>query len=422
MKNAPVPATFAEIFAAVKDAAPVVAALDDARRAEILCATADAVSARAEAVLTANAADCARLSPSDPKFDRLLLTRERLASVAADMRRVAALPSPLGRVLDERVRPNGLKICKIAVPFGVVGVIFEARPNVTADVFSLCFKSGNACVLKGAHDAAGTNAELASVIRSVLEKFGVPAAACTLLPPDRAAAGALLNAVGIVDVVIPRGSRSLIDFARASASIPVIETGAGVCHAFIDESADLRKAEAIVFNAKTRRVSVCNALDCLLVHEKIASSLPQICARLAEKNVKIFADEKAFAALDAGNYPKNLLAHAVPEDFGTEFLDYKLCAKVVGSLDEAVAHIARFGSRHSECIVAENAATAARFMRDVDAACVYANASTAFTDGGEFGFGAEIGISTQKLHARGPMGLEALTTYKYFIFGDGQTR
>ena len=408
-------------FLAAKAAVPAVASLSDAVRGNALRAVADVVDAQADAVLAANAADLARMDAADPKFDRLKLTRERLAGVAADMRRVAELPSPLGKTLAETTRPNGLKIRKISVPFGVVGVIYEARPNVTLDVFGLCLKSGNVCLLKGARDAAETNAALAEIVRAALRRCGVPADACVLLPPEREAATALLRAVGNVDLVVPRGSRALIDFVRENARVPVIETGAGVCHAFLDTSADLKKARDIVLNAKTRRVSVCNALDCVLVHEGLCGKIGEILAPLADFRVRIFADEKIRAAL-AGTYPAELLESASETSFGTEFLDYKMSARVVPDLDAALAHIAAFGSKHSECVVAEDERICGRFLAEVDAACVYANASTAFTDGGEFGFGAEVGISTQKLHARGPMGLPELTTYKYVVRGNGQIR
>ncbi|MGN0885019.1 MAG: glutamate-5-semialdehyde dehydrogenase [Candidatus Spyradosoma sp.] len=410
-----------KIFDESRAACVKIACADDATRSAAIRAVADAVEARAETVLAANAEDCARMSRDDPKYDRLLLTRERLAAIAEDMRRVAALPSPLGKVIYEDVRPNGLRIRRWTVPVGVIGVIYEARPNVTLDVFSLCLKSGNVCLLKGSRDAEATNAALAGIVRETLERSGVPAAACALLPTPREATFALLHAVGRVDLAIPRGSRALIDFVRENARVPVIETGAGICHAYFDASGDVAKGREIVFNAKTRRVGVCNALDCLLVHAARVADLPELCGKLAEKNVEIFADETAFAAL-AGTYPERLLRRATPESFGTEFLDYKMSVRVVASIDEALAHVARFGSRHSEAIVAEDPAAIARFQREADAACVYANASTAFTDGGQFGFGAEIGISTQKLHARGPMGLEALTTYKYLIDGTGQVR
>ena len=409
------------VFRAARKALPAIATLGDSRAAEILRSVADAVDSATSDVLAANAKDLARMSPENPKFDRLKITRERLAGITADMRGVAALPSPLGKILSENVRGNGLRICKVSVPLGVVGVIYEARPNVTLDVFSLCLKSGNVCVLKGSRDAESTNATLAKIVRGELERLGVPAAACTLLPAGREAATELLNARAWVDLVIPRGSRALIDFVRENARIPVIETGAGICHCYVDTAADVAKAAAIVNNAKTRRVSVCNALDCLLVNVSRLGDLAKICAPLASSNVEIFADEAAFSAL-AGAYPEPLLKRASPESFGTEFLDYKMSVRTVSTLADALAHIEKFGSRHSEAIVSEDAETVEIFKKNVDAACVYANASTAFTDGAQFGLGAEIGISTQKLHARGPMGLEALTTYKYLIDGDGQIR
>lgn len=410
-----------QIFDEARLAATQVACLGDKKIAQTLCIVADAVDAATDKILSANAEDCARMAKDNPKYDRLLLTRERLAAITNDMRRVADLPTPLGKILSENVRPNGLRICKVAVPIGVIGVIFEARPNVTLDVFSLCLKSGNACVLKGSHDAEATNLALIAVVRDALEKAGLPAATCSLLPTPREATLVLLQAVGKVDLAIPRGSRALIDFVREHAKIPLIETGAGICHTYFDASGDVQKAAAIVFNAKTRRVSVCNALDCLLVHASRKADLPEICKPLAEKQVEIFADAAALEVL-AGTYPEALLHLADEASFGTEFLDYKMSVRLVDSLDEALAHIARHGSHHSEAIVAEEATALERFKQSVDAACVYANASTAFTDGGQFGFGAEIGISTQKLHARGPMGLEALTTYKYLIDGTGQVR
>lgn len=410
-----------QIFSEAHEACLATANLSDNTIAKTLYAVADAVDADAENILAANREDCFRMAKDNPKYDRLLLTRERLSAITDDMRRVAGLPSPLGKIIAENMRPNGLRICRVSVPIGVVGVIYEARPNVTLDVFSLCLKSGNACILKGSHDAEATNTALAGTVRRALEKCGIPAAACSLLPSPREATMALLHAVGEVDLAIPRGSRALIDFVRENARIPVIETGAGICHVYVDASADVEKAREIVFNAKTRRVSVCNALDCLLVHVSRVADLPEICGKLAGKNVEIFADDAAFSAL-AGTYPERLLKRATPESFGTEFLDYKMSIRTVVSLEEALNHIARHGSHHSEAIVAEDSDAIVKFQQNVDAACVYANASTAFTDGGQFGFGAEIGISTQKLHARGPMGLEALTTYKYLIHGTGQVR
>ena len=395
--------------------------LDDATINRVLLDTADALMSRQAEVLAANAEDLRRMDPANPKYDRLKLTEKRLAGIAGDMKNVAPLPSPLGRLLSEAVRPNGMVIRKVTVPFGVIGVIYEARPNVTFDVFSLCFKSGNACVLKGGSDADCSNRALVAIIHDVLASQGIDPAICTLLPPDREATTELLNAVGLVDLIIPRGSSSLINFVRDHARVPVIETGAGICHTYFDKEGDKEKGREIVNNAKTRRVSVCNALDCLIVHADRLTDLPYICGKLADSNVTIYADEPAFAAL-AGHYPVALLQPATEESFGTEFLDYKMSVRTVASLDEALAHIARYSSKHSESIVSESADAVRRFQQMVDAACVYANVSTAFTDGAQFGFGAEIGISTQKLHARGPMALPELTTYKYIIEGEGQTR
>ncbi len=395
--------------------------LDDATINRVLLDTADALMSRQAEVLAANAEDLRRMDPANPKYDRLKLTEKRLAGIAGDMKNVASLPSPLGRLLSEAVRPNGMVIRKVTVPFGVIGVIYEARPNVTFDVFSLCFKSGNACVLKGGSDADCSNRALVAIIHDVLASQGIDPAICTLLPPDREATTELLNAVGLVDLIIPRGSSSLINFVRDHARVPVVETGAGICHTYFDKEGDKEKGREIVNNAKTRRVSVCNALDCLIVHADRLTDLPYICGKLADSNVTIYADEPAFAAL-AGHYPVALLQPATEESFGTEFLDYKMSVRTVASLDEALAHIARYSSKHSESIVSESADAVRRFQQMVDAACVYANVSTAFTDGAQFGFGAEIGISTQKLHARGPMALPELTTYKYIIEGEGQTR
>ena len=395
--------------------------LDDATINRVLLDTADALMSRQAEVLAANAEDLRRMDPANPKYDRLKLTEKRLAGIAGDMKNVASLPSPLGRLLSETVRPNGMVIRKVTVPFGVIGVIYEARPNVTFDVFSLCFKSGNACVLKGGSDADCSNRALVAIIHDVLASQDIDPAICILLPPDREATTELLNAVGLVDLIIPRGSSSLINFVRDHARVPVIETGAGICHTYFDKEGDKEKGREIVNNAKTRRVSVCNALDCLIVHADRLADLPYICGKLADSNVTIYADEPAFAAL-AGHYPAALLQPATAESFGTEFLDYKMSVRTVASLDEALAHIARYSSKHSESIVSESAEAVRRFQQMVDAACVYANVSTAFTDGAQFGFGAEIGISTQKLHARGPMALPELTTYKYIIEGEGQTR
>ena len=386
-----------------------------------LLALADATEAQARKILEANREDLARMDPQHPMYDRLLLDEKRIAGIAADIRNVASLPSPLGIVLSEVQRPNGMTIRKTSVPFGVIGVIYEARPNVGFDVFSLCLKSGNACMLKGGSDARCSNEAIAGVIRDVLRAQGLDEDCLTLMPPDREATARLLEAVGYVDLVIPRGSKGLIDFVRRNARVPVIETGAGICHTYFDRAGDAAKATAIVLNAKTRRVSVCNALDCLVVHRDRLGDLPALCAPLAERQVTIYADGEAFGVLQ-GNYPSELLMPADENSFGTEFLSYKMSIRTVGSLDEAVAHITRYSSRHSEAIVSEDREAIREFQRRVDAACVYANVSTAFTDGAQFGMGAEIGISTQKLHARGPMALHELTTYKYLIEGDGQVR
>ena len=406
-------------FEAAKRAAAQVALLPDAERVAALEAVADAICAKSAELLAANAEDLARMDPQNPLYDRLKLTPERLEGIASDMRHVAQLPSPLGRTLEDRTLPNGLRLRKVSVPFGVIGVVYEARPNVTFDVFSLCFKSGNACVLKGGKDADASNRAALALIRGVLAQRGLPESAVTLLPPTHEAVGELLGAVGYVDLVIPRGGRRLIDFVRDNAKVPCLETGAGVVNTYFDAAGDLEIGRRIVCNAKTRRVSVCNALDCLIVHKDRLADLPALVEPLAEKKVVIYADEAAYAALQ-GCYP--LLETATPESFGTEYMDYKMAVRTVASIDEALAHIARYGSGHSESIVTADAAAATRFQAEVDAACVYVNAPTSFTDGAQFGLGAEIGISTQKLGARGPMGLCEITTYKWLIDGNGQTR
>ena len=410
-----------QIFIDAKRARAEVARLQDSRRNELLNAVADAIVAESDALLRANAADLARMPEDDPRYDRLLLDRGRLEGIASDMRAVAGLPSPLGRVLAETVRPNGLKLKKISVPFGVIGMIYEARPNVTFDVFSLCLKSGNVCLLKGSKDADDSNRAEVALIKKVLKEHGVTEHAVNLLPSTHEATGELLAANGYVDLVIPRGGRRLIDFVRDNAKVPCIETGAGVVNTYFDESGDLAKGKAIITNAKTRRVSVCNALDCLIVHSSRLPDLPELCSGLAAKDVVIYADDRALAALQ-GRYPAALLRPATAESFGTEYMDYKMAVRCVDSLDEALAHIAEYGSGHSESIVSEDDANVETFLREVDAACVYANAPTSFTDGAQFGLGAEIGISTQKLGARGPMGLEEITSYKWIIHGNGQTR
>ncbi len=410
-----------ETFQAVQSASRKLAFLNDNQINEILVALANEAEAQTSLILSGNQKDLAKMETSNPKYDRLMLTEERIKGIANDIRNVATLPSPLGRTLLKTTRPNGIELSKISVPFGVIGIIYEARPNVSFDVFSLCLKSGNACVLKGGSDADYSNRAIVKIIHSVLEKFGVDTHVVELLPADREATTQLLNAVGYVDLLIPRGSSSLIQFVRQHATIPVIETGAGVCHTYFDEFGDLKKGAAIINNAKTRRVSVCNALDCVIVHEKRLSDLPSLCEPLQKSKVVIYADEQAYKALE-GHYPANLLKPATSESYGTEFLSYTMSVKSVKDINEALEHIFRNGSKHSECIVTENTDNADLFTKSVDAACVYTNVSTAFTDGAQFGLGAEIGISTQKLHARGPMGLEELTSYKWIVKGDGQVR
>ncbi|MDD2961168.1 MAG: glutamate-5-semialdehyde dehydrogenase [Muribaculaceae bacterium] len=393
--------------------------LSDARRNEILLRVADAAVENIDKIIAANALDLANMPKSDPKYDRLMLTAERIKAIADDIRSVASLESPLGRELNKIVRPNGLIIRKVSVPFGVIGIIYEARPNVSFDVFSLCFKTANACILKGGSDAINSNRTIVEVIHSVLEAQGIDSSVVSLLPPTHEATAEMLNAVGKVDLIIPRGGKRLIEFVRDNSRVPVIETGAGICHTYIHSSADIAKGAAIINNAKTRRVSVCNALDCTLVDASRIADLPVLVAPLAESKVIIYADNRAYNALE-GKYP--YLEHATEENWGLEYMDYKMSLKIVDNIDDALEHIERYSSKHSECIVAEDAQACDRFSLEVDAACVYSNAPTAFTDGGQFGFGAEIGISTQKLHARGPMALPEITTYKYIIAGNGQIR
>lgn len=413
-----------EIKSILKTAAESVRFLQnitDQKVSQILSEVSQALRDATTDILAANLLDLDRMDLENPKYDRLKLTPERIDGIASDMENVAGLASPLGKVLSESVRPDGMVIRKVSVPFGVVGVIYEARPNVTADVFSLCFRSGNVCVLKGGSDADDSSRAIVKVIHEVLERHGIAPSVCTLLPADRESTAELLGAAGFVDVLIPRGSSALIRYVRDNARIPVIETGAGICHTYFDKAGDVLKGGKIVTNAKTRRVSVCNALDCLIIHQDRLADLPEICAGLADRNVIVYADEKAHAALEA-KYPSDLLMHAVPESFGTEFLDYKMSIRTVDSIEDALGHISMYSSKHSECIISEDPEAVALFQKAVDAACVYANVSTAFTDGAQFGFGAEIGISTQKLHARGPMALPELTTYKYLVEGNGQTR
>ena len=407
-----------ELFNKAKDASVALAMLSEEEINAILLKVADALAAHTADILSANGLDLAKMQESNPLYDRLKLTPERIDGIISDMRNVAKLPSPLNKILKESTLPNGLKLTRVSVPFGVIGVVYEARPNVTMDVFSLCLKAGSACVLKGGKDADATNQMTVSIIRNEL---GSLADAVVLLPATHEATAELLHANGMVDLVIPRGSKRLIDFVRKEASVPVIETGAGVCHAYFDKDADTAKGTRIINNAKTRRVSVCNALDCLLLHRDRLADLPAICEPLKDSNVVIYADPEAFKAL-TDKYPQELLKQATAESFGTEFLSYTMAIKCVGSVNEAISHIRANGSGHSECIITENSLAASQFLRQVDAACVYHNVPTSFTDGAQFGLGAEIGISTQKLHARGPMALEEICTYKWLIEGDGQVR
>ena len=409
------------LLQATQQAAAVVRRLSPARKTDLLNRLANVLTEHTEGILAENQKDLDRLPPTDPKYDRLKLTEARVADLSKSLREVALLPDPAGEVILERTIEQGLTLKKVAVPLGVVGVIYEARPNVTVDVASLCLRSGNACVLKGGKEADCSNRYLVGLIQGVLAEFDVPKAAVTLLPPDRAVVNELLTATRYVDMIIPRGSESLIQFVRKNSLVPTIETGAGVCHTYVETSADVDKAAAIVVNAKVSRPSVCNALDCVLVDESIAGRfLPMLIDGFAKWNVEVFADEPAYAVFQKAGYTN--LQPAQPGDFGREFLDYKCAVKVVNGLDEALSHIQTYSSRHSEAILSQNQALIDRFLGEVDAAAVYANASTRFTDGAVFGLGAEIGISTQKLHARGPFALEKLVTEKWIVVGDGQVR
>jgi glutamate-5-semialdehyde dehydrogenase len=372
-------------------------------------------------ILAENQKDLQRMDTSNPKYDRLLLNEQRIMEIVKDIRNVASLPSPTGRSLMQKTLPNGLNLSKITVPFGVIGIIYEARPNVSFDVFSLCLKSGNACILKGGSDARFSNEAIIDIIRNVLDENGVNPNVCTLLPNDRNATEELLNAREYVDLIIPRGGKDLINFVRENSRIPVIETGAGVCHTYFHREGDIKKGRDIITNAKTRKVSVCNSLDCLIIDRERLDDLHYLCEDLEKKDVIIYADKHAYEALFS-YYPYDQLKKADETSFGTEFLDYKMAIKTVSGIDEAISHISQYSSKHSEAIISEDREAVIKFEKLVDAACVYANVSTAFTDGAQFGLGAEIGISTQKMHARGPMALEELCTYKWIIEGDGQVR
>lgn len=406
-----------DIFRKTKDASLYLAQLSDADKSAVLHAVADAIKHDTDTLLAANAADLSRMEKSNPLYDRLLLTPSRLDNIASDMRHVACLPSPLGHITCERTLDNGLHLRRVSVPFGVIGVIYEARPNVTFDVFALCLKSGNACILKGGKDADDSNKAAVSLIKDVLENHGISPDIINLMPATHEATHEMLNAVGYVDLCIPRGGKRLIEFVRDNARIPVIETGAGVVHAYFDKYGDLEMGKAIVNNAKTRRVSVCNALDCLLIHKDRLPDLKALCQPMAGR-VTIYADKRAAEMLDDAI----LCADDDKDVYGREWMDYKMSVKTVDTIEDALSHIRRYSSGHSECIITDDEASAELFRQHVDAACVYVNAPTSFTDGAQFGLGAEIGISTQKLGPRGPMGLNEMTTYKWLIDGHGQTR
>ncbi|MCW3804354.1 glutamate-5-semialdehyde dehydrogenase [Plebeiibacterium marinum] len=408
-------------FQKVKEASRGLAKIKQADIIKMLNKLADEAEKNIPELLEANQKDLDRMDPNDPKFDRLKLTKERIEAIANDIRNVSKLPYPIGEILEEKQLDNGLELKKVRVPLGVIGVIYEARPNVTFDVFSLCIQSGNACVLKGGSDAEYSNKAITGVIHKVLQSEGFNPDLLQLLPADRSAATELMNAIGYVDILIPRGSQNLINSVRENANIPVIETGAGIVHTYVDKSANIQKAADVVVNAKTRRVSVCNALDCMIIHEEQLSNIVEIVKGMIPYKVEVYADSKSFEKLQ-GQYPEELLHQATNESFGTEFLSHKMSIKTVANIDQALDHIYKYSSKHSEAIIAEDADAISRFYNEVDAAAVYANTSTAFTDGAQFGLGAEIGISTQKLHARGPMALKELTSYKWLVSGNGHTR
>ncbi len=398
-----------------------LAILSEDKRNSILTSLAEALLNSCDKILDANAKDLAKIDKHNPQYDRLQLTESRVKAISDDIKNVTLLPFPIFKNLENKIMPNGLEIEKVSVPLGVIGIIYEARSNVTIDAFCLCFKSGNAVVLKGGKEAYHSDSIFVDIIQNCLKEHGVDVNAVYLFPPSREETNILLQANGLVDVCIPRGSQSLINFVRQNAKIPVIETGAGIVHTYFDVNGDIKKGRDIISNAKTRRVSVCNALDCLLIHKERINDLYSLIEPLQNHNVEIFADAKSYEILKP-DYNLELLHQAKEDDFGTEFLSYKLAVKVVESINEAVRHIMYYTSGHSEAIITEDVKIANRFIKKIDAAVVYVNASTAFTDGGQFGMGAEIGISTQKLHVRGPMGLEALTSYKWIVRGNGQIR
>lgn len=375
-----------------------------------------------KAILLANAKDLKKFSKTDPMRDRLLLNNERIEGMAKEIEGLMKLPDPIGETYDCRKR-HGLNICRKRVPVGVIGIIYESRPNVTTDVASICLISGNAAVLKGGKDARESYVILHKLIKKALTSAKAdPEAVQFIDPKEKKAAEKIISARGFIDLIIPRGSQRLINFVRENAKVPVIETGAGVCHTFVDESAKLDKSAKIIFNAKTQRPSVCNALDTALVHKKIAKTfLPKMAKLLEKKDVEIFADKESYKILEK-HYPKKLLKHAKAEDFGKEFLSQKMSVKIVSGIDEAIEHIGKYSSKHSEAILSDNKKNIERFKKEIDAAVVYENASTRFSDGAMFGLGSEIGNSTDKIHARGPMGAREMTTYKWVVSGKYTTR
>ena len=410
-----------QLFESAKIASKALLLLSENEINEILRAIAEETKSKIHYILSENQKDLQRMDKENPKYDRLKLTEERILGIVSDIENVASLPYPVGKTLEQKTLENGLHLSKKTVPFGVIGVIFESRPNVCFDVFSLCFKSGNACILRGGSDAEFSNRAIVEIIRSTLDELDVNPNVCTLFPSKREYISDLLEAREYVDLIIPRGGKELIDFVRENSRIPVIETGAGVCHTYFHSQGDKEKAKSIVHNAKTRRVSVCNTLDCLVIDKERLDDLNYICHDLQSENVTIYADKHAYDSLK-GKYPSTLLNEANSDSFGIEFLDYKMSIKTVHNINEAIEHISKYGSKHSEAIITEDRSAATLFETLIDAACVYVNASTAFTDGAQFGLGAEIGISTQKMHARGPMALNEICSYKWIIEGNGQIR
>lgn len=413
--------SYIQLFQQAKNAGTELNLLSEKKINELLELIAQKTEKNIIKILSENQKDLEKMDPTLPKYDRLLLNEQRITDIISDLQKVKSLPYPVGKILAKRKLENGLQLSKISVPFGVIGIIFESRPNVCFDVFSLCLKSGNACILKGGSEVAYSNAIISEIIRSTLKEKNINPDICTLLPNDRSATEQLLTAREYVDLIIPRGGKELINFVRENSLIPVIETGAGVCHTYFHQEGNKEIGKNIITNAKTRKVSVCNSLDCLIIDKYRLPDLAYLCKDLMKQNVLIYADDLAYENL-LNQYPNKLLKKVNSKSYGTEFLDYKMSIKTVESVNEAINHINLYGSRHSEAIISENKGAIKLFEHRVDAACVYINTSTAFTDGSQLGWGAEIGISTQKMHARGPMALEELCTYKWIIQGNGQIR